>query len=111
MLTSAVTPALSALDDESCVHSVMREIRQRYAAGRSTSEDHRRYRACWRALALRRSPARRTVLPPEIDEQLACRQVLLEAIKNERARMAVDAVFSTAPGDETPTTGTESLPR
>lgn len=111
MLVDVVPSALSVLDDEAGMRDEMWEIRSRHAVGRSTHDDHRRYRACWRALALCRSLRRWTVLSPEFDEQLRLRVALLEEIQHERARLAIDAVFEVAPEGEAPATGAGVVPR
>jgi hypothetical protein len=84
------------LDDTSGVHAEMWEIRLRYEAGTQTIEDARRYRACWQALALRRSVGRRTYLPPSVDDLLIERAQLSREIQVERTRQAVEAVFESA---------------
>ena len=79
----------------------------RHVAGRSTVDDRRRYRACWRALAMRRSRRHCVVLSPEFDEQVKLRSALL----GEITRRAVDAVFTVAPEDGSPATGAEPVSR
>jgi hypothetical protein len=71
----------------------MWEIRLRHRAGARTRADARRYRACWQALALRRSVGRRTYLPPDVDYLLEERTLLTREIEVERTRQAVEAVF------------------
>ena len=99
--------ALSSLDEESDVRAEMWEIRARYVAGRSTLEDNRRYRSCWRALAMRRSRRHCVVLSPEFDEQVKLRSTLLDEITQH----AVDAVFTVAPEDGSPAAGAEPVSR
>lgn len=96
LLSAAITHALSTLDDEGGVHAEMWEIRRRHDNGEATRRDRHRYRTCWRALALRRSLHRRTVLPTTLDDALDRRAALLEEIHGERLRRAVDAVFAPA---------------
>ena len=105
-----VAQALAILAAEDAVHAEMGRIRQRHAEGRATAADRRRYCDCWRFLSLRRS--RQCVgLGPEVAEQLARRADLLEDIRHERARRAVDAVFRVAPDGETPATGAGTASR
>jgi hypothetical protein len=84
------------LDDTSGVHAEMWEIRKRHEAGVSAIDDARRYRACWQALALRRSVGRRSYLPPEVDDLLVENELLRREIQAERTRQAVEAVFASA---------------
>lgn len=100
------------LDDVCGVHAEMSEIRTRHRDGIASTEDGRRYVNCWRALALRRSPGRRTGLPREIDVLLDERARLQEEIRHERTRQEVEAIFQVAPEGETPTSGAgSSVPR
>ena len=102
-----VASALSSLDQESDVRAEMWEIRARHVSGRSTVEDHRRYRACWRALAMRRARRHCVALSPEFTEQVKLREALL----GEITRHAVDAVFTVAPEDGSSATGAEPVSR
>jgi hypothetical protein len=91
-----VRPEVIVLDDTSGIHAEMWEIRLRHEAGTHTIEDARRYRACWQALALRRSVGRRAYLPPEVDDLLVEHELLSHEIQVERTRQAVEAVFESA---------------
>ena len=106
-----VASALGSLDEESDVRAAMWEIRARHVAGRSTVADHRRYRACWRALAMRRARGHCVMLSAQFDEELDLRSALLDDIRHERARYAVDEVFTVAPEDGSPATGAEPVSR
>ncbi|WP_214401816.1 hypothetical protein [Pseudonocardia lacus] len=68
---SGVDRQVDLLDDVCGVHVEMREIRERHRRGLASPMDQRRYAACWRALALRRSPGRRVQLSREFDVLLA----------------------------------------
>lgn len=98
----AIATALSRADEEAWAHEAMWEIRHRHAVGGSTPEDHSTYRAYWRIIALRRSATRRSHLPPEFGHALARRACLTADIQHEQARLAVEAVFMSPPGGETP---------
>jgi hypothetical protein len=89
-------PEVTVLDDTGGVHAEMWEIRLRRDAGVLTIDDARRYRACWQALALRRSVGRRCYLPPEVDDLLVENELLNGEIEAERTRQAVEAVFASA---------------
>lgn len=96
------------LDDVSGVHAEMSEIRERYQRGEVCPEARRRYLACWRALALRRSPGRRLRLSREFDDLLAERSRLLY----EMTWREVEAIFESRPAGETPSPEAgSSLPR
>jgi hypothetical protein len=91
-----VAPEVTVLDDTSGIHAEMWEIRQRHDVGEHSIVDARRYRACWQALALRRSVGRRSYLPPVVDDLLVEHELLSREIRSERTRQAVEAVFEAA---------------
>lgn len=100
------------LDDVREVRAEMREIRIRHRVGMASARERRRYLACWRALALRRSPGRRPYLSREFDNVLAERSRLLQDIHAERTRQEVEAIFEVRSPGQTPTTGAgSSVPR
>ncbi len=107
----ALAEALNRLNDEAAAHGTMWEIRQRHGLGCSTPEDRRTYHACWRAVSLRRSIARRSCLPTEVERVLARRAWLTAQIRDEQTRLAVESVFLSPPEGETDVADTEPASR
>jgi len=100
-LADVVAAALDGLASEDVLRAEMGRIRRRHSEGRARAADRRRYCDCWRILALSRS-RRCSSLDAEVAEQLIRRADLMDDIRHERARRAVDAVFQTTPEHETP---------
>jgi len=88
-------------------HAEMRRIIARHRAGIDTTEDRRRYRTMWLAIALRRSVCRRAPLSSDLFMVLARWKQALDAAQHERARAAVEDAFGP---DDAPMEGAGSLP-
>lgn len=103
-MDDAITAAVSSLHDDAGLVSAMRNIGIRHMAGRDTPDDRAAYLTFWIASTLHQSAGRRPYVPVEVDGILAERAWLEREVADMGTVLAVEAVFSSTPEDETPTT-------